>query len=148
MSLIGSIDFVKKTEPQSFGERVRALRKLRGMSQVALAKKAGIKQSSLSDIETGETTADNVKAPTMMGLAKALETNPGFLRSGQETPVKPETLSPEEAELIAVYRELGKVENGLQGRLLERARGMLDIAAPHKTTRAKPFRTVRVPEKV
>ena len=36
-----------------FGQRVRALREQKGMSQVALAEKAGIEQQHLSNVELG-----------------------------------------------------------------------------------------------
>jgi transcriptional regulator with XRE-family HTH domain len=45
-----------------------------------LAKRAGIKQPSLSELETGETK--EISGPTLIGLAKALEVNPGWLLNG------------------------------------------------------------------
>lgn len=125
------------TKPQSFGNRVRGLRVTKGLSQTQLAKLAGIKQSSLSHIETGETSIENVKAPTLAALAKALETNPGYLQTGQATPVAPEVVSVEEAELLAIYRQLPAPQQ-----LLGAARGMLELTA-QKPTRARPFSKVR-----
>ncbi len=74
---------------ETFGDRVKRLRKVAKLSQEALAKSAGIKQSSLSVIETGATKLATIKAPTMKGLAAALKVTQHYLETGTEPPVKP-----------------------------------------------------------
>lgn len=66
----------------TFGERVRALRKLRNLSQDQLAKLADISQPSLSSIERGETQLGDIKDGTMTGLLRALAVNRPFLTRG------------------------------------------------------------------
>ena len=73
---------------KSMGERIRDLRKARKLSQKALCEVAGIKQSSLSDIETGETSAQELKALTLLGLAKGLRADPEFLLTGKGDPLQ------------------------------------------------------------
>ena len=52
------------------GERIRALRKLRGLTQVQLSKRLGIDQSTLSDIERGA----SFSAGGLVKLADELQT--------------------------------------------------------------------------
>jgi SOS-response transcriptional repressor LexA len=64
----------------NIANRVKEKRVAAGLSQTALAKKAGIKQPSLSAIENG--TAMNIRASTLSGLAKALGVNKEWLENG------------------------------------------------------------------
>lgn len=57
--------------------RVRELREARGWSQAELARRAGIRPSTLSAIENGQTKG--VDFDTLEKLARALEVDPGFL---------------------------------------------------------------------
>ncbi len=88
----------------SFPLRLKHARDLRKMKQVPLAKAAKITQSSLSDLETGETK--EVSGPVLIGLAKALKVRPEWLMTG-ELPMEPESepLTPDERDLLALYRE-------------------------------------------
>lgn len=61
-------------------QRIKALRVARGMTQKALAKASGISQPSLSAIESGDTTI--LKAETVLGLCKALNSNPDYIIHG------------------------------------------------------------------
>lgn len=54
----------------TLGERIRHARSLRGLSQTQLATMGGIKQPSMSDLETGETKEP--MATTLIALANAL----------------------------------------------------------------------------
>lgn len=90
---------------QTFGLRLRHARKeLRKMRQEDLAKAAGIKQPSLSELETGETK--EVSGPVLVSLSKALRVRPEWLVTG-ELPIEPnaEALSEDERELLERYRE-------------------------------------------
>lgn len=74
------------------------------MRQADLAKAAGIKQPSLSELETGETK--EISGPTLIALARALRVRPEWLLTGEE-PIEPttaETLSSDELELLTLYR--------------------------------------------
>jgi transcriptional regulator with XRE-family HTH domain len=91
------------------GLRLRYARKeLRKLTQPQLAALAGIKQPSLSEIETGETK--EVSGPVLIALAKALRVRPEWLVNGDE-PVEPNlaaTLTPDEVELLQNYRSASK----------------------------------------
>lgn len=87
---------------QTIGERVRALRIMRGMKQATLAKAAGIKPPSLSQIETGRTKT--LKASTILRIAAALDTNPSFLMSGTGSPEMADAPNPNDEEVMEVMR--------------------------------------------
>jgi transcriptional regulator with XRE-family HTH domain len=61
---------------KSFGKRVRTLRELRGMSQEALADRAGLHRTAISLIETAKrgSTLDTIEK-----LARALSVEPAEL---------------------------------------------------------------------
>lgn len=63
-------------------DRVKAKRLELGLNQTQLAKKAGIKQPSLSAIENGD--AKNIRSSTMKGLARGLGVSENWLETGQE----------------------------------------------------------------
>jgi transcriptional regulator with XRE-family HTH domain len=57
--------------------RLRALRERKGWSQAALAKRAGIRQATVSDLETGRSRS--ISLGVLERLADALEEAPGAL---------------------------------------------------------------------
>ena len=65
----------------SIGDRVKTERAALKMTQGVLCRKAGIKQPSLSAIENG--TAQNIRASTLSGLAKALLVSKEWLETGK-----------------------------------------------------------------
>lgn len=65
----------------TLGDRVREERELKGLSQQQLATAAGIKQSSLSEIETGETKSP--AGDTLIALAAHLGVRPEYLQTGK-----------------------------------------------------------------
>lgn len=70
------------------GLRIRHARKeLRKLTQLQLASSAGIKQASLSELETGETK--EISGPTLISLAKALRVRSEWLMTG-ELPMEPQ----------------------------------------------------------
>lgn len=87
------------------GLRIRHARKeLRKMTQPQLAAAAGIKQPSLSELETGETK--EISGPVLIALSKALRVRPEWLATG-ETPIELDvgtSLSSDERELVQDYR--------------------------------------------
>jgi phage repressor protein C with HTH and peptisase S24 domain len=66
---------------RSIGERLRHVRKLRGLNQDQLATMAGIKQPSVSELETGETKEP--MASTLISLSAALRVRYEWLAHGQ-----------------------------------------------------------------
>lgn len=93
------------------GKRVRELRKAKGLSQVKLAKLAGIDQTTISLIETGHTP--NATARVLSALAQLLGVSVDYLVSGEKKPDKTmlrqeiielayklQSLSPDKVEII------------------------------------------------
>jgi transcriptional regulator with XRE-family HTH domain len=78
------------------GTRLRHARKLRGLSQYDLAKSAGVKQASVSNLETG--SSRSFKGTTLVSFAQILDVSPDWLASGKgqmthvDTPLPPEAL--------------------------------------------------------
>lgn len=70
---------VEKSELQQFGDRVRTLRKDRGLSQEQLAERTGLHRTYIGGIERGER---NVSLINIVRLAKALEVPPSDLLQG------------------------------------------------------------------
>jgi transcriptional regulator with XRE-family HTH domain len=66
---------------RNIGVRLRHARKLRGLSQAALAKASGVKQASISNLETGESLA--FKGTTLVSIAQTLKVNPEWLATGK-----------------------------------------------------------------
>jgi ribosome-binding protein aMBF1 (putative translation factor) len=64
---------------QRVGDQIRKRRIAKGLTQTALAKKAGIPQSHVSRLEAGQHTPTHV---TIKKLAKALNTQPRMLDPG------------------------------------------------------------------
>lgn len=73
------------------------------MTQPALAAAAGIKQPSLSELETGETK--EISGPVLIALSKALRVRPEWLVTG-DLPIEPtaSSLTNDERELVELYR--------------------------------------------
>jgi transcriptional regulator with XRE-family HTH domain len=55
---------------ESFGEKIKTIRKAKGISQTVVAESCGIKQSSYANIESGKT--QNITIDTGKGIAKAI----------------------------------------------------------------------------
>lgn len=88
---------------KEIGQRVRALRKEQGMTQVELADALGTHQTSLSQIERG---VRGVGVQHVLKLAKALKTSPDKLLA----PTKPSPMSaPRNDKLLRRVRRLEKL---------------------------------------
>lgn len=70
------------TEAEKRGARIRDTRKERKLTQAQLSKAGGIKQGSLSDLETGQTV--EISGAVLIKLAKALRVRPAWLMFGEE----------------------------------------------------------------
>jgi len=74
---------------RAFGERVRALRRSAGLSQEALAYRAGITKNQVQLIEAGRGSAresgpiSNPRMKTLFGLASALDVAPSELLASE-----------------------------------------------------------------
>lgn len=69
----------------TIGERIRALRQARRLSQAQVARAAGITPQAVSDIETGKT-----QNPAYLSeLARALGTTAEYLRAGARVVLRP-----------------------------------------------------------
>lgn len=89
----------------SVGLRIFHARKgLRKLSQAKLAEAVGVKQSSISDLESGATK--EISGPVLIGIAKALQVRPEWIMTGagQIEPSAEEALSDDERELVKLYR--------------------------------------------
>lgn len=71
---------------QTLGLRLKTARKLRNLSQVGLARAAGLKQPSISELESGETK--EISGPTLIAICTALNVRPAWLVTGKE-PMEP-----------------------------------------------------------
>lgn len=94
------------------GERIKAARIAAGMTQSELAEKVGVKFSAIHKYETGLIV--NLKRDTIGKLAKALGVKPSYLLCvGEEPETEEVELSPEEAELLEIFRSLQEQEQAL-----------------------------------
>jgi transcriptional regulator with XRE-family HTH domain len=91
-------------EPKTVGERIRKLRLARKLTQEQLAKVLGIKQGSVTQLETGKSKSP--KSSTLTKAARYFEVDPEWLMTGKGPQQPVASLDPVEAELIAFYRDL------------------------------------------
>lgn len=114
-----------------------ALRVAAGLTQHQLAKRAGIAQGTLGDIERG--AGVQIRGKTLLSLATALQTNPDWLTSGANTPAKPVDPSIEESELLTIYRALPPA---LRTALLSLGRDLL-ASVPAAPSAVRPYPPVK-----
>ena len=91
-------------DKRTVGERIRDLRLARKLTQQQLAKAIGIKQGSLTQLETGKS-----KAPasiTLTKLARLFEVDPEWLMTGKGPQHPVSSLGDEESELVLLFRSL------------------------------------------
>ncbi len=98
----------KKSKASALGtlaERVRSLRKLRGLTQDELKELSGVAQPTISAIEKGESLW--VRGPTLIKLAEALLVAPKWLGQGNDSGDRDEdSTKDEERELVSMYRAM------------------------------------------
>ena len=76
------------------GVRLRYARKLRSLNQVELAKKSGVSQAAVSELETGESRSP--WGTNLVKLAQTLKVSPEWLSHGKGTmDARPDPLPPE-----------------------------------------------------
>ena len=103
----------------TIGERIKKLRKEKKLTQQALAERIGIKQNSLTLLETGR---NNPSTQTILSICREFRVNEQWLREGEgemyvachETLLAEVTaeygLNEEQQELIAAFMELSDIE--------------------------------------
>lgn len=86
------------------GLRLRSARREREETQTAVAKAAGIKQPSLSEIETGETK--ELSGPVLVKICAYLKIRPEWVITGKGPMAADEfgDLAPDERDLVMKYR--------------------------------------------
>lgn len=106
---------------ETLGERLRRLRKEKNLTQVELAKKSGVGQSAIGNIEAG-TRGYGV---SVLAIAKALETSPEYLQMDKGHPHAAEPLGAWPFELFTPHeykmlseKERTEFENSLAGAIL------------------------------
>lgn len=93
------------THPITVGDRVRWLREQKKMSQGTLCKLIGIRQPSLSALESGRSHRPN--AANLMRIAAALDANPDWIVTGNGDPWKVSTPPASGAgDLLEIYNRL------------------------------------------
>lgn len=120
----------------AIGDRIKALRKSRKLTQVQLAAAIGIDQSTLSDIERGA----GFSALVLVSLCEQLAASAQFImRGGSEEELR-------ETELLALYRSLGATET--QEHLMAVARALAGQAVkPSRQTHLHPRAAAPAPIK-
>lgn len=118
----------------SIGKRIRSLRLTKGFKQGELAKKIGIKQASLSEIEHGHTIQP--AGDTLLRIASALEASPHWIQTGKGSPVAPLESTPDESEAVALFRALS---DAYKSAWLAAGRSLLEQQPTVKSSKTKPY---------
>lgn len=108
----------------TIGSRVEALRLSKGWNASELARRVGIAQPSLYNIEKNKTK--NIKGYVLDALARELNTTTSYLLTGAENNQDHES-SMMLAEIQAIFRTLSSAD---QEKLLRDARGLALTASP------------------
>ena len=109
----GHLDGIDKAEMQSFGDRIRTLRKERDLTQLQLAEYVGVTQTAVAAWESGKREVP--KGDNLLKLAEALGFEAGELMA---THVSRKEAS-EEVLLLAAFRSLPKERQLIAIKLVE-----------------------------
>lgn len=97
------------TIPATLGARLKQARTALGISQEALARAAGVKQSTIGNIEAGT----RQRPRDLHAIAKAARVNEEWLRSGSGPRARgaaDSSLSEDEADLVLAFRLLSEAQ--------------------------------------
>lgn len=99
-------DVKQKHDPdmETIGERLESARVARGLTQEALAKAAGVKQSTIAGIENGSRN----KRPDLVPIAHALGVDAYWLRNGVRTVIAGDKRINQVVELMERMGEIGR----------------------------------------
>ncbi len=86
----------------TIGQRIRLAREAAGFNQGELARRIGIKQASLSDLENGQSKAPSAKV--LLDMADILKVSPRWIIEGEDGEVM--VASPQEHSLLDLFRDL------------------------------------------
>jgi transcriptional regulator with XRE-family HTH domain len=108
------------------GARVRARRRLLGLTQQRLAERVGIAHQQVAKYETG---VDRISAGRLFALARALGVEPGYFFEGLggAEPARP---TAQQRLLLELARSLVALPRRQQEVLCELARALADAEAP------------------
>jgi transcriptional regulator with XRE-family HTH domain len=93
-------------DKKTVGQRIRELREARKLTQQQLAKSLGIKQGSLTQLETGKSKAP--ASTTLTKLARVFEVDPEWLMTGRGNQQPISSLGEDESELVLLFRSLSQ----------------------------------------
>lgn len=110
---------------RDIGVRLRHARKVRGLTQVELAKASGVKQASISDLERGE--SKSFRGTTLVSIAQTLKVRPDWLANGRGQMDGAEPPLPIEAERVA--RDWLRLAPEVRGRVADMIRTMVDTSS-------------------
>lgn len=116
----------------TIGGRVKALRESKRINQSELARRVGIKQPSLYNIESNKTK--EIKGYVLDALARELNTTTGYILTGAVSNEAHEA-SMMLAEIHAIFKTLSPKD---QEQMLRDARGLALTAAP-AASQLNPF---------
>lgn len=111
-SMIGDHRSSTMVDMDTIGDRLRSTRLAAGLTQGALGSDAGVSKQAISAIESGATK--NPEAKTLEPIARRLGVSQRWLLTGRggsegatpEVPAEDGPLSPEEAEMLALFRSI------------------------------------------
>ena len=94
---------------ETIGQRLKRLRKDKGLTQVQLAKKSGVGQSAIGNIEAGM----RGYGISVLAIAKVLETTPDYLQlsASETTYAKNSSLSIAPIDVCAINSGVNLLEN-------------------------------------
>ncbi len=97
------------------GNRIRELRKSRGLTMKQLGEKLGLAESTISQYETGKRQPDN---ETLLELGEIFDVTVGYILGAEkEQPHVPEDIGPNKQKILNSVPDLTEAEAAL---LLER----------------------------
>jgi transcriptional regulator with XRE-family HTH domain len=98
------------------GERIKNRRAELGLSQGALARMVGMAQSTLSEIERGDTKLPS--ADNLLRMSKALGVTQAWIVTGREGEV--EVLTPDEERLFSQLRKMSDTKRAALLSMIEK----------------------------
>lgn len=108
----------------NMGDRIKEVRKLRGLTQEELAQKLGLKDSAIAKYESGR--VENIKRSVISEMARVLECSPVYLlcldEDSDSLPINKTSVfdvSNIEKEIIKAYRQADNIDKEMVLRILK-----------------------------
>jgi len=123
--------------PEAIGERIRDIRRQRGITQEDLAEAVGVSRSAVAQWETGragQVTGNLTRVADVLGVHVAV------LLGANPRGAPPSKLSGDEMALVRLYREMGAAD---RQSLLRTAKRTGKAAAPAKAAAKAPMKARR-----